>query len=242
MLKAIPNALLTLLFPQTCHICGSSVEDSDDGIVCSDCWSNCRFFTGLETMCAKCGEYHSDAEPLFESFCGKCDEHFYGSARAVGQYHGAIAASVLHLKTEPNIPSRLARYLEIAFDQTYRSQTTLIVPVPLSAKRHLERGFNQAAIIAEKLARYSGINADVHSLSRMEHTPVHRAAMDRKARERTVRNAFEIKRPKLIAGQSVLLVDDIFTSGATASYCAKILKKSGAAEVNVLTLARAVRN
>jgi predicted amidophosphoribosyltransferase len=64
--------------------------------------------------------------------------------------------------------------------------------------------------------------------------------MDRKARDMTVRNAFDVVRPKLIAGRSIILVDDVLTSGATASYCAKALKKSGAASVKVLTLARAV--
>ncbi len=68
---------------------------------------------------------------------------------------------------------------------------------------------------------------------------MHRAAMDKKAREMTVRNAFQITRPKLIADQNILLVDDILTSGSTASHCAKALKKSGASKVNVLTLARA---
>jgi predicted amidophosphoribosyltransferase len=63
--------------------------------------------------------------------------------------------------------------------------------------------------------------------------------MDRKAREMSVRNAFELKHPKLIRGEKVLLVDDVFTSGATASNCAKVLKKNGAAEVRVLTVARA---
>ena len=69
---------------------------------------------------------------------------------------------------------------------------------------------------------------------------MHRIGMDEKARELTVRKAFEVTRPKLIEGQNILLIDDVFTSGATASYCAKVLKKHGAAKVNVLTLARAV--
>jgi predicted amidophosphoribosyltransferase len=64
--------------------------------------------------------------------------------------------------------------------------------------------------------------------------------MDKKARELTVRNAFEVVRPKLINGKNIVLVDDVFTSGATASYCAKVLKKNGASRVNVFTLARAV--
>ena len=70
--------------------------------------------------------------------------------------------------------------------------------------------------------------------------PMHRVAMDKKAREMTVTNAFEVVRPKLIEGRSILLVDDIFTSGATVSYCAKALKKKGAAIVKVFTLARAL--
>ena len=64
--------------------------------------------------------------------------------------------------------------------------------------------------------------------------------MDKKARDLTVKNAFEVGRPKLIKGANVLLIDDVFTSGATASQCARVLKKNGSAKVNVLTLARAV--
>ncbi len=71
---------------------------------------------------------------------------------------------------------------------------------------------------------------------------MHRIGMDKKARELTVKNAFEITRPKLIEGKNVLLVDDVFTSGATASSCAKVLKKNGAVGVQVFTLARAVMN
>ena len=89
-------------------------------------------------------------------------------------------------------------------------------------------------------AENTGITIDKLSLSRKIHTPIHRAAMDRKARDLTVRNAFEISRPKLVNGANVLLIDDVFTSGATASQCAKVLKKAGAKKVSVLTLARAV--
>jgi ComF family protein len=116
----------------------------------------------------------------------------------------------------------------------------LIIPVPLSKKRAVERGFNQAETIASQVSGLVGIPIDAASLIRKKHTPMHRAAMDKKAREMTVKNAFEVSRPKLIEGKSILLVDDILTSGATASYCAKALKKKGAAGVKVFTLARAV--
>ena len=116
----------------------------------------------------------------------------------------------------------------------------LIIPIPLSKRRKLERGFNQAEIIAAEIARTTGIPVDALSLARKLHTRIHRVGMDQKARELTVKNAFEVLRPKLIQGRNILLVDDVFTSGATSSYCAKVLKKNGAGKVNVFTLARAV--
>lgn len=151
-----------------------------------------------------------------------------------------MAASVLHLKTTPSVPDRLANLFRILFGDTFQQVTTLIVPVPLSKKRFMERGYNQASILGRILSEASAIPMDENSLVRKVHTQKHRAAMDKKKREITVRKAFEVKRPKMIDGQHILLVDDILTSGATASYCAKALKKNGAASVNVLTLARAV--
>jgi len=110
--------------------------------------------------------------------------------------------------------------------------------VPLSKKRRLERGFNQAEVLAKILAKQTCIKLDEKSLVRKIHTPMHRAAMDNKAREMSVKNAFEVKRPKFIEGERILLIDDVFTSGATASNCAKTLKDKSAKSVNVLTIAR----
>ena len=126
-----------------------------------------------------------------------------------------------------------------AFEKTEFQDADLILPIPLSKKRLLERGFNQAAVLAKILSNETKIKLDEQSLVRKIHTPMHRAGMDTKARESTVKNAFEITRPKLINGKKILLIDDVFTSGATASACAKVLKKAGAEKVYVLTLARA---
>jgi len=115
----------------------------------------------------------------------------------------------------------------------------VVIPVPLSARRLQERGFNQAAVIATVIARSGNLLLDENSLVRKIHTPMHRAGMDRKARAMTVKKAFEVVRPKLIEGRDTLLVDDVLTSGETASICARVLKKSGAATVSVLTIARA---
>jgi competence protein ComFC len=115
----------------------------------------------------------------------------------------------------------------------------LAVPVPLHPRRERERGFNQAALLARALCARTGLPCDEWSLARTAHTEQHRAGMDRQARRETVRGAFRVARPRLVEGQRVLLVDDVFTTGATASACASALLASGAREVFVLTVARA---
>lgn len=238
MLQSLADRLVSLAFPTRCRGCEANVETSSDGAACGECWEKTRIFTSQDNLCRKCGS----TMPLSNnaaSGCRKCDDHLYDRAVAVGVYEHALLAAVLELKLTPKFPARLSQLLIAAFERANFSDSTLIVPVPLSAKRLIERGFNQADLIADVLVKATGLPSDPRSLVRRIHTPVHRAGMDRKARELTVKNAFEVNRPNLIDGQNILLVDDIFTSGATVSYCSKALKKYGAARVDVLTLARA---
>jgi len=238
MFQRVFDPLLTLVYPQACHVCENSVESSEDGIACSYCWKKTSIFSGAETLCAKCGAFLRPESSDFQTFCRRCDEHFYDSATAVGIYEYALAASVLHLKRESFVAKRLQKTLVSRFQNTDLQNVTLIIPVPLSKKRLLERGFNQAAVISKILAEKFGTKSDEQSLARNLHTPMHRAGMDGKARAASVENAFEVKRPKLIEGEKILLVDDVYTSGATVSNCAETLKKSGAEKVYVFTLAR----
>lgn len=240
MLQKALDSLLALAYPQICQVCRHSVENSADGAACEKCWAETRIFAGKETLCAKCSAF-LQAKPLnHQTFCHQCDTHFYDAAHAVGLYENALAASVVRLKTEPFVARNLKKLFVSAFENSPFQDADVIIPVPLSKKRFLERGFNQAEIIAEVLAKKSGLKTDKQSLARKIHTPMHRAAMDRRARELTVENAFEVARPNLVKGKKILLIDDVFTSGATASYCAKALKKKGADKVYVLTLARAM--
>ncbi len=238
MLHKIFDSLLTLAYPQTCGACENSVEDSADGVACSLCWKKTNIFSGAEILCAKCGAFLQAKSSNFQTFCHRCGGHFYDSARAVGIYEHALAASVLHLKREPFIARNLRKLFLLRFQNSDFQDATLIVPVPLSKKRFLERGFNQAAVLSRILAKQSGIKFDERSLVRRTHTPMHRVGMDGKARAASVENAFDVKRPKFIEGAKVLLIDDVFTSGATVSNCAKVLKKSGAEKVYVFTLAK----
>jgi ComF family protein len=241
MLKAISDSLFALLYPQACHICSNISERVREGVTCTACWEKTRVFSGSEALCYKCGDLLRDQAGAFgSSSCHECDGHFYDIARSAGVYENGLSASVLHLKRVPQLSKKARKIFLTGFQGSPFSELSCVIPVPLSRRRRLERGFNQAAILAGILAKSGGLALEENVLIRKVHTPVHRAAMDKKARDLTVRNAFEVARPDLIKDKNILLVDDVFTSGATASYCAKVLKKKGAGKVYVFTLARAV--
>jgi ComF family protein len=145
---------------------------------------------------------------------------------------------VLALKREPYVSSRLSHLLHQAQQREPLDSATLIVPVPLHPERMRERGFNQAALLGRALARLSGLRLDEWSLVRTLHTERHRAGMDAEARRASVSQSFRVERPRLIEGERVLLIDDVFTTGATASACAAQLFAAGAEAVFVLTIAR----
>lgn len=238
MIEVVTDPLLSLLYPQQCRVCLGPVKHRADGVSCAECWAEVRTFDGSEMRCHKCGAWFGESAAPVPVFCHKCDEHHYDRAFAIGVYEKGLAANILELKKTPALPSRLRRLIRGLAASL--PDADIIIPAPLSKERRLERGFNQAELIAAEVSRATGTAVDAHSLERHLPTHVHRVGMDDKARELSVRNVFSVVRPKLVAGKKISFVDDVFTSGATASGCAKVLKKAGAVEVNVFTLARAV--
>lgn len=238
------DAALALVYPHACAVCVEEcVESRADAPACAKCWRATRVFEGGETLCRKCGAlaYASlPAEKRGGVRCRRCDAWEFAAARACGPYAGALRASVLSLKREPFVHARLARLLAEAASREPLSYATLIVPVPLHAERERERGFNQAVLLARALVKRTGLRLDEWSLARVTHSERHRAGMDARARRETVENAFHVTRPRLVEGERVLLMDDVFTTGATASACASALLAAGASEVFVLTAARAL--
>jgi ComF family protein len=111
-----------------------------------------------------------------------------------------------------------------------------LIPVPLYWSRRWRRGFNQAEVLAGAVGREHGLPVLSRALRRVRPTPPQQG--DAETRRRNVRDAFEISVPSTVAGKCLLLVDDVFTTGATANACAKEIRRAGAAEVGVLTLAR----
>lgn len=229
----------SLLFPQECSLCGGPVRKPQFGRVCEECWSKTVFFTQHSTLCTKCGAFDSNNTSSNSMLCGRCAEHSFDRAFALGPYENGLRSTILRLKSTPHIPGVLAEQTATRFANLNGMVFDSIVPVPLSKRRRFERGFNQAEIIAELVSRLTGVTIDRNSLERKTHTQMHRVGMDQKAREKTVENAFTVARPKMIADRHVLLTDDVLTSGATASACAQILRLHGAKSVAVFTIARA---
>jgi len=238
----IYEAALALVYPQACAVCGDSVESRHDGVVCASCWNATPLFHKATGLCWKCGalsQVSVNEDRRDRIRCGRCDDDAFKAARACGGYEGALRASILALKREPHVARRLALLLHEVQMRGPLEAADLIVPVPLHADRERERGFNQAVVIARELARLSRLPLDEHSVVRRLHTERHRAGMDAKARRQSVADAFAVRHPDLIARKHVLLVDDVFTTGATASACAKALVEMGASAVFVLTIAHA---
>ncbi len=237
------DSLLALVYPQACDVCGESVESRALGTACARCWEQTRVFSGTETICWKCGLLSPGVVPIEKREqvrCRRCDADEFTAARAAGVYEGALRAAVLSLKREPQLCRKLAHLLVKTQKQCPLNQATRIIPVPLHPEREKARGFNQASVIGSELARLTALPLDEVNVVRMEHTTRHRAGMDARGRRETVADAFRVVHPAVVAGERILLVDDVFTTGATVSSCAKSLKEAGALEVYVLTIARPV--
>lgn len=236
------DSVLALIYPQQCAACGGSVDSRHEGVACDTCWDATRIFHEDDTLCWKCGGLSAAtvAEDKRQTVrCGRCDTDSFTAARACGLYEGALRASILALKREPTVAPRLIETLRQTQQRAPLAAANLIVPVPLHASRERERGFNQAVLLARELARATKLPIDEYSLVRRVHTERHRAGMDARARRDSVVGAFEVRDPKLITGRQVLLIDDVYTTGATVSECAAVLKSAGGTDVYVLTIARA---
>lgn len=236
ILKSISRPIIDYALPPRCPGCGLVVEAED--AFCLDCWSGMQFLG--EPCCARCG-LPFDHDMGAGSACGSClaDPPPFDSARAVLAY-GEVARKVaLRLKYGRRIG--LARLIAQQMTRHVGAghQHPLIVPVPLHRRRLWWRGFNQSALIADHLARLTGLEVDKHGLQRIRATQPLRA-MDPRRRAKAVRGAFALARDNHIRGRAIILVDDVHTSGATAAACARVLKRGGASSVHLLCWARAL--
>ena len=236
------DASVALLFPTFCRVCGATVESLQEGVACKRCWLAVENARLNFDYCEKCDTSLPRLKLQAQARrCGRCDDFAFTAARACGNYAGAVRESVLRLKLQPEIPPHLNLLLDETFWQLPNAaEIELIIPVPLHPTRQQERTYNQAELIARTLSQTTKLPALVSTLTRTKVTERHRAGMDAKARLQSLRGAFAVRAPRLIMYRTVLLVDDVMTTGSTAHEIAQTLRENGARAVSVLTLARAV--
>ena len=240
-LQRLGRRVLDTVFPPLCLVCREEV--SEPGSLCPACWQEVSFFDG--PACAACG-LPFEVDPGGETLCGACHARrpAFDAARSILRYSDASKGMILALKhgDRLDLVPGFARWLERA-GRTLLGEVDVIVPVPLHPSRLFARRYNQAAELARSLGRRTGRPVDPLTLRRLRRTPSQGVMRSAKARKRNVAGAFRVaeNRRDHIAGRVVLLIDDVFTTGATVEACATALKKAGAAKVLVLTLARVVR-
>jgi ComF family protein len=196
-----------------------------------------------EFFCSQCNTPFLNSAPLDASgVCRLCRSGLTGFQHAwsYGEYDGPLRELIHLFKYRKCYPlaQPLGAMLSLALPRNI--EVDAIVPMPMHWFRHWRRGFNQAEKLASVLSRRTGIPLVSDAMSRQKATAP-QAGLTGAQRRLNVRGAFAVKRRHLIEGRRVLLVDDVFTTGATAGTCAAVLRRAGAREVSVLTLARADR-
>ena len=241
-LREIVAACLHIIFPTPCHTCRRPLDLQHVSDLCGRCWS------ALERMpakgCARCGWPFPDPAATAgaeAALCQRCREtrYHFRVARAVLRYRdGGIARAAILLAKHGGrltLMRRLAQVLAEATPQYLSPQDwDGLVPVPLHWLRRWRRGFNQAEVLARAVGTRHRLPVLHGALRRVRPTPQQHG--DLEARRRNVRDAFAVR--AALTGQRLLVVDDVFTTGATADACAAALLRAGAMEVGVLTLAR----
>lgn len=228
------SAVVDLVLPPRCPGCGA-VTIADHRF-CATCWSALVFLG--PPWCAACA-LPFDHDRGEGALCGAClaDPPSHQGARAAVAY-GAIARAVV-LRLKYGGRTGLAETVAQAMARLIPAEATLLVPVPLHRWRLWRRGYNQAALIADALARERPGLARADLLVRTRPTPVLKG-LGRKGRAKAVRGAFALAGGAEVRGARIVLVDDVYTTGATADACARVLRRAGAAQVTVLAWARVV--
>lgn len=239
--------LVDWLYPPRCRACAEQFCGRDSEYFCAVCWDKIRLVG--HPMCNICGRPFPDGSGE-DHTCGVClarPPYFVRAwawacyPREEAEQH-PLRQAVQKFKygRKVSLGKPLGRLMARGCREFLRGcDADLIVPVPLHAKRLRWRGFNQALLLARHLSGAYGIAVDPFVLRRIKETPP-QTQLNEEERRRNMRGAFALESRRSIEGRKVLLVDDVYTSGATVNECSRTLKRGGATKVFVVTLARAV--
>jgi len=239
--KSWLNAGLGLLYPEICQLCHAARATPAQGYVCGDCRANARFIQ--PPFCERCGRpFEGAITTRFE--CANCREMQWDfeSARSAVVARDPVLEAIHRYKYqrafwfEPFLAGLLIRAAQPALAG---KNWQMIVPVPLHPAKQREREFNQAERLADRLGAATRIPVNKRLLRRVIRTRT-QTQLSRPERLANVRNAFAMRQGQRLNGERIVLVDDVFTTGATTSACARVLIAAGAGEVCVWTVARGI--
>ncbi|MFC2160670.1 phosphoribosyltransferase family protein [Acidobacteriota bacterium] len=229
-----------LFFPSFCKLCSKPLEKKKDRVVCRRCFTS--LIQRSSSFCLSCGHFFQDAaEPRL---CVKCLEKKpnYSLHRSCGHYSGKLKDLILLFKYRGYkvLGRDLAQFMlkTLGTSEEIWWGVDALVPVPLHPKRQRHRGFNQAFLLARVMAREKNKILIRKCLIKVKNSPP-QTVVEAQERGKNVKGAFAVKNARNIKDKVILLVDDVYTTGATVKECCRNLLQAGAKEVRVITLAQA---
>ncbi len=234
-------AAVDTILPPRCVVSGEVVERQ--GMVSPEAWSGLDFI--VDPFCARCG-FPFDFAVDDGSVCTSCLSHppAFETARGALKYNEVSRDIILGFKhaDKTYVVKAFVPWLKRAGAEMLGA-ADIIIPVPLHHRRIIARRYNQSALIASALSDDTSVPAMLDGLVRTRSTQT-QGHLTAKQRFKNVKRAFEVnpKHEKAIKGKAIILIDDVYTTGATVKECTKALIKNGAGAVHVLTLARVVRD
>ncbi len=223
--EIIGHGILGLIYPPRCQMCGKNMDILSKRVLCETCYDSIRLNTPSVYNNCETNTYYFDASYsvcIYEGVIRKCVHNF--------KYNGRLAIE------------KLFKGLMIEFAEKHIDMQRFdrLIPVPLHRVKHRERTFNQSTILAAYLSKRFKIPMLDNNLLRIRMGKP-QMVLPKNKRYKEIKGSFKMQNPALIKGEIVLLIDDVFTTGATVNECSKVIKEAGAVSVEVFTLARSMQ-